>query len=852
MSTINGTGGNDVLDGDLADGLSLNNGATNHYAQVADYTDMPTSAISVEMEFTGVRPGHSQALMSYAVTGSDNELLLWDSASTDTIGIHINGTYLDTGIASDTVLNTSTHMFSFTWDSTTGTFKAYVDGVLKFTGNLEAGNPITAGGSLVLGQEQDNVGGGFATYQIYEGTIGEVRIFDDIRTDAEIAANANQEIADPTTEPNLVSNWQMNVLNNNPIYDATDNHNEMYVYNGAEVTGGVDDTITGGTGDDIIHGFSGNDTIDGGDGADTIYGGGDYDTILGGAGDDIIYGDGHSGLSLNTSATDEYAQVAAFDDMPTTAFSIELTLTGDTLAHSQSLLSYATPGSNNEILLWASSNGTYYVHINGASKSTGISTSSFLDNTEHQLTTTWDSVTGALKVYVDGTLQYSGTHQTGNALTAGGSLIFGQEQDSVGGNFDANQIFEGTLNEVRIFDDVRTAAEVLANTGTELTSPSTEPGLVANWQMDQTGVGVVVDQSGNGNGLVLHNGAEVIDLTGEDTDDRDDEIDGGLGNDTIYGNGGADAIAGGDGNDTIYGDSGADKMAGDAGTDTIYGGTGNDVLDGGAGVDDLYGEDDEDLFLVTGNEGFGDTIDGGTGGSDIDTLDLSNASAHHKIITSVDADGDSVTGIIQFIDNFNNIIGTLDFTEIEKIICFASGTRIHTPHGERAVEDLQAGDLVVTKNNGVQPIRWSGKRTVPGHGKFAPILFKKGSFNNSRDLLVSPQHRMLVSGAKPQLWFGESEILATAKHLINGTDVVQRAQDLVTWHHLLFDQHEIIFAQGSPSESFHLGAQGLDAIDAPQREELFALFPELRANPGGYGDSARISLKGFEAKLLAA
>ncbi len=851
MTTISGTAGNDVLDGDLADGLSLNNGATNHYAQVENYTDMPTSKISVEMQFTGARPGHSQALMSYAVAGSDNELLLWDSAGTNTIGIHINGTYLDTGIASNTVLNAGTHMFSFTWDSVTGTFKAYVDGTLKFTGNIEAGNPITSGGSLVLGQDQDNVGGGFQPTQRYEGTIGEVRIFDDIRTAAEISANANQDIANPVTEPNLVSNWQMNVLNNNPIYDATDNHNEMFVHNGAEVIGNNADAISGGAGDDLIHGFSGTDKIDGGDGADTIYGGGDDDHIVGGTGNDIISGDGHTGLSLNQSSTDDYGELANFDDMPGKAFTIELTLTGNTLAHSQSLLSYATPGSNNELLFWASSNGTFYVYINGSSKNTGVSTNSFLDGTEHQLSVAWDAATGALKVYVDGAQQYSGTHQAGHPISQGGALNFGQEQDTVGGSFDPHQIFEGVLNEARIFDGVRTAAQISANSGTELVNPAAEPNLVANWQMDQTHVGVVVDQSGNGHGLVLHKGAEVIDLAGDDTDDGNDDIDGGLGNDTIHGNGGNDGITGGVGDDTIYGDSGDDKLAGGAGADTIFGGTGDDILDGGAGADDLFGGDDQDTFYVTGNEGFGDTIDGGTNGTDYDVLDLSGAGAHHKIVTSTDADGDSTTGIIQFIDAFNNVIGTMNYTEIEKIICFASGTRILTPYGERPIESLRTGELIVTKNNGVQPLRWAGRRTVRGHGKHAPILFKASSYGNTRDLLVSPQHRMLVSGHKPQLWFGEREVLATAKHLINGTDVTRQSCDQVTWHHLLFDQHEIIFAEGCASESFHPGAQGLDAIDQAQREELFSLFPELRTNPNGYGQSARLSLKAHETQLLA-
>jgi hypothetical protein len=72
----------------------------------------------------------------------------------------------------------------------------------------------------------------------------------------------------------------------------------------------------------------------------------------------------------------------------------------------------------------------------------------------------------------------------------------------------------------------------------------------------------------------------------------------------------------------------------------------------------------------------------------------------------------------------------------------------------------------------------------------------------------------------------------------------------VTYVHIMFEQHEIIFANGIPTESFHPGACGVDALAAQAREEMFSLFPELRCDPNAYGPTARMSVKAREAKLL--
>lgn len=119
-----------------------------------------------------------------------------------------------------------------------------------------------------------------------------------------------------------------------------------------------------------------------------------------------------------------------------------------------------------------------------------------------------------------------------------------------------------------------------------------------------------------------------------------------------------------------------------------------------------------------------------------------------------------------------------------------------------------------------------------------------------RDLIVSPQHRVLFQGYRAELLFGESEVLVAAKHLIDGMDVTQDEAESVTYVHILFDQHEVIFAEGAATESFHPGDIGFSAVSEEAREELFAIFPELRVDPRTYGATARRCLKEHEAKLI--
>jgi len=263
----------------------------------------------------------------------------------------------------------------------------------------------------------------------------------------------------------------------------------------------------------------------------------------------------------------------------------------------------------------------------------------------------------------------------------------------------------------------------------------------------------------------------------------------------------------------------------------------------------VAGGDDRDTFIdVTA----GDTIDGGEGGDDFDTLDLTGSRPEGGTIRVIyDADNPE-NGHVNFRDEDGNVIGTTNFTNIENVIpCFVSGTRIKTTAGEVAVDNLEVGQLVQTMDHGLQPIRWIGSAKRAAVGDLAPIRIRKGALGNDRDLWVSPQHRMLMSGPQTEMMFGESEVLATAKSLLNDHTITRVEGGEVEYFHILFDSHEIVYAEGAPSESFHPGEQGWKALDQATRDEILELFPELASSDfNAYGPSARMSLKAHEAAIL--
>lgn len=186
------------------------------------------------------------------------------------------------------------------------------------------------------------------------------------------------------------------------------------------------------------------------------------------------------------------------------------------------------------------------------------------------------------------------------------------------------------------------------------------------------------------------------------------------------------------------------------------------------------------------------------------------------------------------------------------ITCFVQGTKIVTYDGLVAVEDLKPGQKVLTADNGFQPLRWIGYKTVSAKGNLAPIRFKKGALGNDEELWVSPQHRMLLSGWRAELYLGREEVLVPAKYLLNDSDITREEGGDVTYFHIMFDRHELVYSGGIASESFNPGKQALNTLERAARDEILALFPQLGENGGaGYGSLARRSVSKVEARLMA-
>ena len=189
---------------------------------------------------------------------------------------------------------------------------------------------------------------------------------------------------------------------------------------------------------------------------------------------------------------------------------------------------------------------------------------------------------------------------------------------------------------------------------------------------------------------------------------------------------------------------------------------------------------------------------------------------------------------------------------LDIVPCFTAGTRIATPDGPRAVEDLRPGDLVLTQDEGPQPLRWTGRRRVAAEGAMAPVRIAAGRFGAHGALSVSPQHRVVVRDARAELLFDAPEVLVAAKDLIDGRLVTRAPGGFVEYIHLLFDRHQVIFAEGLATESFLPGPRVIGAMDRAVQAEICALFPELDPETGaGYGACARPTLRGYEARLLA-
>ncbi len=634
------------------------------------------------------------------------------------------------------------------------------------------------------------------------------------------------------------------------------------------------DLITGGAGNDQLFGGAGNDTMDGGTGSDTIrvdpgYG---SDSIIGGedsTGTDhdildfytksnvtVTFTGNEAGSFSATGANEGTSTFSQIEDLwmgwgsdlvDATASNAAMTLRGydgnDTLiggAASDSILGEngndsLAGGAGNDTLDGGAGNDT----IRGGDGSDRLIGGSGTDLLSYSDATSGvsvnlsgnvvggaaagDTITGFENVQGSGqsdTLTGDGNANTlygdagGDVLSGGGGidrLYGGTENDTLTGGAGGDLVDGGAGTDTA--DYTGSAAGVSVDLSTGTASGGDAAGDTLTGIENLTGSAQADTLTGDGNANVLTGAA---------------------GADLLYGGGGADLLYGGDGNDTIYGGAGADE---------INAGAGADLVDGGADQDTIHG-------------GIGDTISGGEAGIDQDVLDLS---AYGWSLTDVSHDpANPENGTVTFYDAAGNVIGSMQFSNIEKVlVCFTPGTRITTDRGEVEVQDLREGDRVFTRDNGYQTLRWIGSRRLTAadlvvNPAMRPVRIARGALGNGlpdRDMRLSPQHRILFVGPRAEMLFGESEVLVAATHLthMEGIDTVMAPG--ITYIHLLFDRHEIIRADGVWSESFQPAARTLNALDAAAKAEIEALFPGISERAQGFL-AARPTLKAHEARVL--
>ncbi|TWI29852.1 Hint domain-containing protein [Paracoccus sulfuroxidans] len=222
--------------------------------------------------------------------------------------------------------------------------------------------------------------------------------------------------------------------------------------------------------------------------------------------------------------------------------------------------------------------------------------------------------------------------------------------------------------------------------------------------------------------------------------------------------------------------------------------------------------------------------------------------------------GQNIQSIKLIAHSSSGFFGTLANRNLPnvKIVCFEESVRIATPSGSVAVGQLEVGDEVITKDSGVRPIRWVGRKhlgpaELRGNPQLLPVRISAGALGAGlpeADLIVSAQHRVLVTSRIASRLFSSEGVLVAAKHLLDLPGVTVEHLDQITYVHFAFDQHEIVYAEGAPAESFYPGATGLSALDDEAQAEMMALFPALARGEEEIPGARRL-LTGKEGRDLA-
>lgn len=634
---------------------------------------------------------------------------------------------------------------------------------------------------------------------------------------------------------------------------------------------------------------AGDQTITSSTGDDSLTGGLGSDTIIGQGGDDILHGDTGVPGSWHYETYDY-----DFTSSAGQAFDIEngaRTGSGYVSDFNEGGLTNSIRGTTGNpenfgviytSTLNVTSGGTYRL----TTASDDGSTIQIFDSSGNPVS--FNNQTGGTRDYLNNDFHQATTSRWGDAVLDSGETYTIQIRywENQGGD---------TLSATITGPDT---------TGTENLLTTDMIGLPPGPDYSTSGVPAGVEgddfiDGGAGNDTIAGDGGNDTLVGGADND----SIDGGDGNDTIDGGTGNDTIDGGTGDDTIDGGTGDDLIRASSGADSIQGGTGTDTYT--VLTNSTLGTNIETITVTVDENGNG-TVAKSVNGT-IDTIGsverfvAGEASAENDslIYTTVVTDEGTITGLNGAIGTFtdasgeviafgglgqptfatilaqdrtgdfvtngnslNGTVGNISFTDFEQIsfsvVCFASGTDIRTPTGACVVEDLNVGDVVETVDHGPQAIRWIGHRHVSAAQltqtpTLQPIRIKADALGKGfpvTDLEVSPQHRIMVRSKIAIRMFASDEVLIPAKHLLDldGVETFLPGEG-VAYHHILLDQHEVVWANGAQAETLHLGPEAMKTMSCEARTEIELIFPGLL--PGECTVLARPTPKGKLARQLA-
>ncbi|WP_424987455.1 Hint domain-containing protein [Microbulbifer sp. S227A] len=248
----------------------------------------------------------------------------------------------------------------------------------------------------------------------------------------------------------------------------------------------------------------------------------------------------------------------------------------------------------------------------------------------------------------------------------------------------------------------------------------------------------------------------------------------------------------------------------------------------------------------------------GSGGDSINGIDITQTYLGDTVTVIIGGAPTTITGATFYLANGTQVFTPTDGSILQDAIistatgvpsqtpipvadlappCFMRDTMIATPDGERRVQELRAGDTVLDSDGAPMVLRSAMSRRISAdelraYPKLRPVRICAGALGNglpNRDLLVSRQHRMLVSSKIVERMFAATEVLIPAIKLTALPGIfVDDSVETVEYFHLLFDRHEVILAESAPTESLYLGRQALKSVSAEARQEIYAIFPDLK------------------------